>query len=91
MRLTDYPAPQHRDTGFKQPRALIPQREQGRVRGKEGRSERMGEKGTCVCVSKKSQRNGIIKTAEVDESGCGWKNIGALFESHTLESEKLDL
>lgn len=49
MRLTDYPPPQHRDTGFKQPRALIPQREQGRVRGKEGRSERMGEKGTCVC------------------------------------------
>lgn len=44
-----------------------------------------------MCVSKKSQRNAIIKTAEVDESGCGWKNIGALFESHTLESEKLDL
>lgn len=44
-----------------------------------------------MCVSKKSQRNGIIKTAEVDESGCGWKNIGALFESHTPESEKLDL
>lgn len=67
MRLTDYPAPQHRDTGFKQPRALIPQREQGRVRGKEGRSERMGEKGTCVCVEE------VAKKRDNKDSGSGWK------------------
>lgn len=61
MRLTDYPAPQHRDTGFKQPRALIPQREQGRVRGKEGRSERKGR----VCVEE------VAKKRDNKDSGSG--------------------
>lgn len=73
MRLTDYPPPQHRDTGFKQPGALIPQREQGRVRGKEGRSEKMGENGrewerdVCVCVCVEE----VAKKRDNKDSGSG--------------------